>query len=158
MLGGLHIEMEFLAMIGSWLNGSGWVEILNDSGVSTFGKAESFLKGSHVKRRRYAHQVTACSLYHLLTEAYTESLASGFEEFSSEKCHVPQFNFWFITLSLELLLFIFVRSLREENCQLYTEILCKMAPWFICLGQNKLLTVNRGEEPAIGQFLRGSLP
>ena len=80
-------------MIGSWLNGSGWVEIVEESGVSTFGKAESFLKGSHVKRSRYAHQVTACSLYRLLTEAYTESLASDFEEFSSEKGHIPQFNF-----------------------------------------------------------------
>ena len=59
-----------------------------------------------MKRSRYAHQVTACSLYHLLTEAYTESLASDFEEFSSEKGHVPQFNFWFITLSLELLLML----------------------------------------------------
>ena len=133
MLGGLHVEMGFLVMIGSWLNGSGWVESLEESGVSTFGKAESFLKDSHVKRSRYAHQVTACSLYHLLTEAYTESLASDFEEFSSEKGHVPQFNFWFITLSLELLLFTFVRSLREENFQLYTEILCKMAPWFFAL-------------------------
>ena len=86
-----------------------------------------------MKRSRYAHQVTACSLYHLLTEAYTESLASDFEEFSSEKDHVPQFNFWFITLSLELLLFTFVRSLREENFQLYTKMLCKMAPWFFAL-------------------------
>ena len=86
-----------------------------------------------MKRSRYAHQITACSLYHLLIEAYTESLASDFEEFSSEKGHVPQFNFWFITLSLELLLFTFVRSLREENFQLYTEILYKMATWVFAL-------------------------
>ena len=82
MLGELHIEMGFLTMIGLWLNGSEWIEILEESGVSTFGKAESFLKGSHVKRNRYAHQVTACSLNHLVTEAYTESLASDFGAFS----------------------------------------------------------------------------
>ena len=67
-----------------------------------------------MKRSRYAHQVTACSLYHLLTD----SLASDFEEFSSEKGNVPQLTFWFITLSLQLLLFTFVRSLHEENFQL----------------------------------------
>ena len=115
-------------MIGSWRNGSGWVEIVEESGVSMFGKAESFLKDSHMKRSRYAHQVTACSLYHLLTEAYTESLASDLEDFSSEKGHVPQFDFLFISLSLELLLFTFVCSLCEENFPLDTEIVCKMAP------------------------------
>ena len=30
MLGGPHTEMRFLAIIGSWHNGSGWVEILEE--------------------------------------------------------------------------------------------------------------------------------
>ena len=130
MLGGLHIEMGFLASIGSFVTGSGWVEALEESGVATSGKADSFLRGAHVKRSRYAHQVTACSLYQLLSDAYSESSATDFGTFLNEKSSVPQFRFWLTTLELELLLLTFVRSLREGNSHLYIEALHKMAPWF----------------------------
>ena len=104
--------MGFLALIGSFVTGSGWVEALEESGVATSGKADSFLRGAHVKRSRYAHvkrsryahQVTACSLYQLLSDAHSESSATDFETFSNEKSSVPQFRFWLITLELELLL------------------------------------------------------
>ena len=49
------------------------MEALKESGVATFGKADSFLWGAHVKRSRYAHQVMACSLYQLLRDAYSEA-------------------------------------------------------------------------------------
>ena len=65
MLGGLHIEMGFLALIGSFVTGSGWVEALEGSGVATSGKADSFIRGAHVKRSRYAHQVNG--LFIILT-------------------------------------------------------------------------------------------
>ena len=77
--------MGFLALIGSFVTGSGWVEALEESGVATSGKADSFLRGAHVKRSRYAHQVTACSLYQLLSDAYSESSSTDFETFSNEK-------------------------------------------------------------------------
>ena len=44
--------MGFLALIGSFVTGSGWVEALEESGVATSGKADSFLRGAHVKRSR----------------------------------------------------------------------------------------------------------
>ena len=69
MLGGLHIEMAALNVIGDWLEDSGWVEALVQADVSSPGKAEAFLNASHVKRTRYAHQVTACSLYILLEKS-----------------------------------------------------------------------------------------
>ena len=53
MMGGVHIEMGFLALMGSYLTGSGWVEALEESSVTTSGKADSFLRGAHVKRSRY---------------------------------------------------------------------------------------------------------
>ena len=101
--------------------------------MATSGKADSFLRGAHVKRSRYAHQVTACSLYQLLSDAYSESSATDFETFSNEKSSVLQFRFWLTTLELELLLLTFVRSLREGNFHLYIEALHKMAPWFFSL-------------------------
>ena len=57
MLGGLHIEMASLKMLGKWLTGSGWTDLLCNAGVATQGVAESFLTASHVARTRRAHQV-----------------------------------------------------------------------------------------------------
>ena len=109
------------------------MEDLEESGVATFGKADSFLRGAYVKRSRYAHQVTACSLYQLLSDAYSESSATDFETFSNEKSSFPQFRFWLTTLELELLLLTFVRSLHEGNFHLCIEALHKMAPCFFFL-------------------------
>src|SRR6218665_318976 len=69
MMGGLHIEMASLRMLGHWLEGSGWVQCLVQGGVATTGVAEAFNHASHVKRTRYA-TVTASSLYVSLKRAY----------------------------------------------------------------------------------------
>ena len=58
MMGALHIEMAYLSVIGDWLEGSGWTDILVRAEISTPGHADSFLSGKHVKRSRYVHQVT----------------------------------------------------------------------------------------------------
>ena len=60
--GPLHIEMNFLNLLGNWLESSGWTESLVKAKITSPGKAESFLSGSHPKRSRYAHQVTCASL------------------------------------------------------------------------------------------------
>lgn len=72
MLGGLHIEMASLKVLGEWLSGSGWTEVIHSAGVATQGVAESFLSASHVTRTRHAHQVTAASLYILMNKAHSE--------------------------------------------------------------------------------------
>ena len=90
------------------------MEALEESGVATSGKADSFLRSAHVKRSRYAHQVTACSLYQLLSDGYSESSATDFETCSNEKSSVPQFRFWLTTLELELLLLTFVVRFMKE--------------------------------------------
>ena len=38
VLGGLHIEMLFLKILGQWLEGSGWFAALTEAGVTTSGK------------------------------------------------------------------------------------------------------------------------
>lgn len=57
MLGGLHIEMAAFKMLGKWLTGSGWPEVMCNAGVATQGVAESFLSASHIARTKRAHQV-----------------------------------------------------------------------------------------------------
>ena len=45
LLGGLHIEMSFLKVIGDWLQGSGWVELMTKGGVCTEGRITKTMKG-----------------------------------------------------------------------------------------------------------------
>ncbi len=45
----------------------------------------------------------------------------------------PQFDYWYRVLQVELLLMVFVRSLREGNFQLYLSSLSSLAPWFFAL-------------------------
>ena len=47
--------------------------------------------------------------------------------------HVPQFKFWSSILSLELLVFCFVRAYRESDFQLYRETLSELIPFFFAL-------------------------
>ena len=98
--------------------------------------ADSFLKASHVTRTRRAHQITACSLYILLQRVYSEqgqngiSLVDWWADNAASSSHV---QFWSIILLLELLVMIYLRSIREADFQLYVHALTKIAPWFFAL-------------------------
>ena len=72
MFGGLHIEMAGLRSLGVLLQDSGWTSALAEGGVASTGTADSFLGVFSVTKTRQAHQVTACSLYQLMKEAYDD--------------------------------------------------------------------------------------
>ena len=76
LLGGLHTEMTANKVLGHWLEGSGWIEALQQAEIATPGIAESFLKASHVTRTRHAHQVTVCALHILLRKAYDRAVTN----------------------------------------------------------------------------------
>ena len=63
MMGGLHIEMAFLKCLGDWLAHCGWENMLVEADITSPGKAQAMLKGAHITRPRYAHQVTSCALH-----------------------------------------------------------------------------------------------
>ena len=135
MMGPLHIEMTFLNTIGDWLESSGWVEILVQGDISTPGRADSFLKGNHPKRSRYAHQITCASLSILMQEAYRKSndnsdLSSWIAD-SKEK--FVQFRYWSTVLEMETLLFAFVKSIRTSNFKLFLSCLERIAPWMFAM-------------------------
>lgn len=70
LMGGLHIQMAALHMLGHWLDESGCVECLVQAGIASSGIAHSILKCSHVKRSRYAHIISAAALYVTLQHQY----------------------------------------------------------------------------------------
>ena len=144
MLGGLHIEMASLKMLGKWLSGSGWAEVMCNAGVATQGVAESFLSASHVTRTRRAHQVTAASLHILMSKAYSvyqaksreneqENLLSKEEWKDAMSKRSPQFHYWSSVLNLELICLRLVRAFREGNFSLYIDALRQILPWMFVM-------------------------
>ena len=84
MMGPLHIEMAFINVIGDWLDGSGWCEVFNKANISTPGRVENFLKGSHVKRSRYAHQISLSALHGMAHGLFQQSGSSSFENWMQQ--------------------------------------------------------------------------
>ena len=46
---------------------------------------------------------------------------------------MPQFHYWATVLELELLVLVYVRSLRQGSLMLYLDALTQLAPWFHAL-------------------------
>ena len=142
MFGGLHIEMAMLKLLGDWLEGSGWTNALVQADIASSGTANSFIHAKHVTKTRHAHQVTAASLYTLMQQAYNEECISddkdvmppislSFEEWCILQAKASvHFDYWHKTLSLQLLVLRYIRSIREGNFQLYV------------VGQNNLLSTS----------------
>ena len=116
---------------------------LTETGIASSGTAESFLTVSSVTKIRLAHQVTACALFKLLQHVYeqyqSDNIATGLDADSFESWRTrkeethPQFQFWSQKLTFELLILVFVRSIRETSFELYREVLSKPVPFFFAL-------------------------
>jgi hypothetical protein len=138
MMGGLHIEMAIQNMLGKWLTGSGWTDIFLKANVATAGRCEAFLKSSHVKRTRYAHEVCLASLFILINDVYhsdtSKDCTESFELWVSRRCgESANFLYWYTTMNLECLLLTFVRSMRESNFLLFVQTLKDICPWLFSL-------------------------
>ena len=133
-MGDLHTEMAFLSCIGDWLEGSGWTEIYDKSGISSKGRVENFLKGSKVKRTRYAHHVTLKVLVDFTVEAFNSSSCNDFEKWKEmRKKESSTAFYWFTTMEMIIVLSMFVRSIINCNFELYMHSLRAMLPWFFAL-------------------------
>ena len=146
MFGCLHVEMTALKTIGKWLEGSGWTCALVQANVASPGTGDSFLKATHVSRTKHVHQVTASTLNILMYNAYQEyceRLDEGDDDLLEFKAwclmraaECPQFQYWSITLQLELTILTFVKSLRERNFRLYMDALTALMPSFFVLNHS----------------------
>lgn len=140
-MGGLHIEMAMFAVLGEWLDGSGWAFVMTSANVTTEGRALGLQKGSHTSRSLLAHQVTAAALSILLRNSYREyySTTTDVEKLQMEDwcekmaCDHPQFHYWYEVMKLELLYLQFLKSQREQQFVPYLESLGKIIPWMFAL-------------------------
>jgi hypothetical protein len=129
----------YIQVLGEWLEGSGWTNALVQADIASVGIADSFIKACHVTKTRHAHQVTAASIRVLLSEAYAEYTSEPGEHVALERWCVlqsqqcPQFDYWLKTLSLEIVLLLYIRAIREGDFQLYIESLTKIVPWMFSL-------------------------
>ena len=152
-------------MLGGWLEDSGWTGACVQANVASPGTADSFVKASHITKTRHAHQVTSASLYVLLQNAYVASTESAesvpFKEWCVQRAsHSAQFDYWLKTLSLEILLLLFVRSIREGYFQFYIESLTKLMPWMFALDHThyaRWLTVHIRDMMALPSSRESSL-
>ena len=143
MFGGLLIEMAALKTLSGWLRGSGWVQALVQSEIATPGTADSFLRAAHVTRTRRAHQITATTLHILQRRAYTRHCMTDFDDAEDlpefeDWCHrrakdIPHFQYWSTVLELEMLLLVYVHSLRQASFAMYLAALTELVPLFHAL-------------------------
>ena len=137
--GGLHIEKAAFTLPGDLLEGSGWVEVLTEAGIFTSGVADSCLTAIHIKRTRYAHEVTAVVLYAIMMKQYTEYRVSVVPDDTPDDIDTwtvkmsAQFQYMRHVLQLELLILVYTRSIREAKFGLYKSNLTGLAPWFMML-------------------------
>ena len=140
MLGGLHIEDKAQLMLGKFIRGSGWEWAMSTSEVFTSRRAASTLDDHHIKRTRYAHQVSLLALSLLKQESYStyceevQGPPEPFELWSMNRSgNTPMFKYWSQIIELELLICRFVRSLREGDFDLYVQVLDELCPWFFAV-------------------------
>ena len=140
MSGGLHIEMVSLKILGDWLQGSGWSNLLYKAGIASSGICDSFLKATHVTRTRHAHQVTAAALYILQHRAHQVFAATAvadyieFEPWRIKKLEEqPQFLYWSKVMQLELCLLKQVGSIRKGHFADYCEAITHLIAWTFSL-------------------------
>ena len=101
------------------------------------GTVDSFISASHVTKTRRAHQLTAASLHCLILHAYIkhcllteEKGTPTFEEWSKQQTErSAHFDYRFKVLLLEIMLLLYVRSLREGHFDLYVQSLAHITPW-----------------------------
>ena len=139
MMGGLHVEMAFLAAIGDWLEGSGWASIMTMAGVTTEGRAVGIEKGTSTARGQWAHQTCLAALSLLQRTAYEEykeeeETPLEFDEWKHKKSsQQPQFSYWNTTMKLQHILLKFLKAQREGDFPNYVDSLRAIVPWMFIL-------------------------
>ena len=124
-LGPRHSEMLCENVLGDWVRDSGWVEIRIDADVTSPGRADALIKGAHVTRSHYAHQVRALSFSILRKDAHTRYRAvceeNGAELISyktwcvQQGSKIRQFKYWQTVYDTEMRLLRCVRSIRTGD-------------------------------------------
>ena len=118
-------------LIGDWLEGSGWTDVFEKTNFNTVKRIESFLSGWKIKRSRYANQVSLVALVTMSNIAFEFQNDFGTYGESRKKTSERSVNalYWFTVIDLVVLLFMFVRSLRDANFTLFISRLSSICTW-----------------------------
>ena len=68
MMGGLHIEMIILQILGQWLEESGWARVMKDAMVATEGRVNALEKVYNTARGQWTHEIKFASISRRLVE------------------------------------------------------------------------------------------
>ena len=110
--------------------------MLTETGLTTSETAAlSFLSASNAMRTRYAHQVTLVVLDRLIKQAHEERghqgpLEDWLSDFEKES---PTAAFWILIRRYQILIFMFIRSHRENQFKLMLDTLRMLAPLFFAM-------------------------
>ena len=97
-------------------------------------KNKGFLAASNVKRCRYAHQVTLVALVTLAKRAHQSTKDQSYDSWKTAlKDSSTNAKYWFTIIELEIKLFMFVRSIREGNFELFVQSVEELIPWSFSL-------------------------
>ena len=136
MLGSLHIEMAMVSTIGDWVGEGGWPELLANANVTGQGN-NSLLTGKVVAKSKCCHQVTAVVLHRLTRFAYTDNKHNIEMAFAPWRIYMeeksPLFQYWSITLKMEMALLMLIRSIRSRRFNLYEYSIHQLLPWMFSL-------------------------
>ena len=114
---------------------SPWVTIFERACMATVGCIDRFLSGLKIKRSRYAHQLSLAALIKLARQAFKAQ--DKYLDYSGWKMHPcsqsPTVSYWFTVIDQELLLFMFIRSLREGEFPLFVTSLENIVQWIFSL-------------------------
>lgn len=84
------------------------------SGITTLGRTDGLLKSDHIKKTRYAHEVTLVALNCLLFEKFErdkdEELTEYLQWIDVKRKESAQFQYWVLVMELQAILLQFDKS------------------------------------------------
>ncbi|XP_076158119.1 uncharacterized protein LOC143140875 [Alosa pseudoharengus] len=140
-MGFLHIEMMSQECGGKLLAGSGWDRMFALAKIFNTGVAASLLSGKHVKRTRYAYQLTLAWLHVLKIQAYEGYCQEGYGPHESMEMwenrlrnNAPTTSYWLTVRDYLRINCRLIRGQRVRNWPLTLNALEDLCPWLFAFG------------------------
>ncbi|KAJ8387599.1 hypothetical protein AAFF_G00152950 [Aldrovandia affinis] len=140
-IGFLHVEMMSQECGGKLLAGSGWDRMFTQANIFNTGVAASLLGGKHVKRTRYAYQLTLAWLHVLKEQAYDEYCREGYGPHETMEMwenrlnsNAPTVCYWMTVRDYLMINCRFIRGQRVGNWPLTLNACEDLCPWLFAFG------------------------
>ena len=130
LFGQLHIEQALLVIHGQLVKGSGLLEILTENKFSMIGLS-AVVDVNNIKRARYTLQIILCSLFQQLREAMsaTNTDLTPYNWLTQKSKESTSCMYWKNVIDVQILILVYIRSIREGNFKLHVEVLYRLLAW-----------------------------